>query len=190
MPKNKKVFERSAIRFTLSTYSLPLPSIFLNPSLSLCQRESNTTWLKNFQLGYKIFEASLKAATSILTKRSTSTALLMEEVVLIDEYDAPIIHFLGKDVAKAYENREILRAFYTVLKDNDPALEFVFITGVSKFSKVGIFSGLNNLTDLTMQSDYVTMFGYTQRELEENFVDEIEMAATRLKLDAFGVERH
>ena len=101
-------------------------------------------------------------------------------VVLIDEYDAPIIHYLGIDLEKAVENREILKEFYTVLKNNDPALEFVFITGVSKFSKVGIFSGLNNLTDLTMQSDYATMLGYTQRELEENFVEEID--ATSLKL--------
>jgi len=124
-------------------------------------------------------EANLSAKFEYLIQELSKSNKV---VVLIDEYDAPIIHFLGKDVAKAYENREILREFYTVLKNNDPALEFVFITGVSKFSKVGIFSGLNNLTDLTMQSDYVTMFGYTQRELEENFVDEIEMAATRLNL--------
>jgi hypothetical protein len=73
-------------------------------------------------------------------------------VVLIDEYDAPIIHFLGTDIDKAVGNREILREFYTVLKNNDPHLELVFLTGVSKFSKTGIFSGLNNLTDLTYGS--------------------------------------
>ena len=103
-------------------------------------------------------------------------------VVLIDEYDAPIIHFLGKDVVKAHENRETLREFYSVLKNNDPALEFVFLTGVSKFSKVGIFSGLNNLTDLTMQSDYATMLGYTQAELESNFAEEIEAVSIELKM--------
>ena len=124
-------------------------------------------------------EANLSAKFEYLIQELSK---VNKVVVLIDEYDAPIIHFLGKDVAKAYENREILREFYTVLKNNDPALEFVFITGVSKFSKVGIFSGLNNLTDLTMQSDYATMLGYTQRELEENFVEEIQAAATHLKL--------
>ena len=103
-------------------------------------------------------------------------------VVLIDEYDAPIIHFLGKDVVKAHENRETLREFYSVLKNNDPALEFVFLTGVSKFSKVGIFSGLNNLTDLTMQSDFATMLGYTQAELESNFAEEIEAVSIQLKM--------
>jgi hypothetical protein len=103
-------------------------------------------------------------------------------VVLIDEYDAPIIHYLGKNIEKAYENREILKEFYTVLKDCDQFLELVFITGVSKFSKVGIFSGMNNLNDLTLQADYATMLGYTQEELETNFVDEIETAASKLNL--------
>lgn len=89
---------------------------------------------------------------------------------------------MGKELDKAYQNRELLKEFYTVLKDLDAAIEFVFLTGVSKFSKVGIFSGLNNLTDLTMQSDFATMLGYTQQELEENFVEEIQAAATHLKL--------
>ncbi len=124
-------------------------------------------------------EANLSAKFEYLIQ---TLGQINKVVVLIDEYDAPIIHFLGKDVAKAYENREILREFYTVLKNNDAALEFVFLTGVSKFSKVGIFSGLNNLTDLTMQSDYATMLGYTQRELEENFVEEIDAASLKLQM--------
>jgi hypothetical protein len=103
-------------------------------------------------------------------------------VVLIDEYDAPIIHYLGKNIEKAYENREILKEFYTVLKDCDQFLELVFITGVSKFSKVGIFSGMNNLNDLTLQADYATMLGYTQEELESNFAEEIETAASKQNL--------
>jgi hypothetical protein len=103
-------------------------------------------------------------------------------VVLIDEYDAPIINFLGKDLNKATQNRDLLREFYTVLKDLDELLELVFLTGVSKFSKVGIFSGLNNLRDLTMDAQYATMLGYTQEELESNFEEEIEMAAQKLNL--------
>ena len=103
-------------------------------------------------------------------------------VVLVDEYDAPIINYLGKDLAKAIKNRDLLREFYTVLKDLDAYVELVFLTGVSKFSKVGIFSGLNNLRDLTMDAQYATMLGYTQEELESNFVEEIELAAEKLKL--------
>ena len=73
-------------------------------------------------------------------------------VVLIDEYDKPIIDYLGTDtttdgVPQAIENREILKVFYSILKDADPHLKLVFITGVSKFSRVSIFSDLNNLTD-------------------------------------------
>lgn len=103
-------------------------------------------------------------------------------VVLIDEYDTPIIHYLGVNLDQAIENRSILREFYTVLKDSDPFLELVFLTGVSKFSKTGIFSGLNNLVDLTMHPDYATMLGYTQEELEANFSEEMAVAAASLKL--------
>lgn len=100
-------------------------------------------------------------------------------IVLIDEYDAPIINYLGKEIEKAYQNRDLLKSFYTVLKDMDAALEFVFITGVSKFSKVGIFSGLNNLVDVSLHPQYATMAGYTQSELETNFVEEIASVAQK-----------
>ncbi|MBU6340480.1 MAG: AAA family ATPase [Bacteroidetes bacterium] len=103
-------------------------------------------------------------------------------VVLIDEYDAPIIHYLGIDLEKAIQNREILKEMYSVLKDMDPLLEFVFITGVSKFSKTGIFSGLNNLTDLSMHPDYASMLGYTQEELEFNFKEKIEETAQKMNI--------
>ncbi|MFM8362758.1 MAG: AAA family ATPase, partial [Haliscomenobacter sp.] len=93
-------------------------------------------------------------------------------VVLVDEYDAPIIHYLGTNLEQAVENREILREFYTVLKDCDTLLELVFLTGVRKFSKTDIFSGLNNLVDLSMHPAFATMLGYTQEELEANFPEE------------------
>jgi hypothetical protein len=103
-------------------------------------------------------------------------------VVLVDEYDAPIIHYLAKDLELAYANRELLKGFYSVLKELDTLLELVFITGVSKFSKTGIFSGLNNLVDLSMHPGFATMLGYTQEELESNFGEEIEAAGTALQL--------
>ena len=134
----------------------------------------------------KAFNVSLENEGNAGKFKELVTKLAQENkvVVLIDEYDAPIINYLGKEIDKAYQNRELLKEFYTVLKDLDSSIELVFLTGVSKFSKVGIFSGLNNLTDLTMQSDYATMLGYTQRELEENFVEEIQAAATHLKLSS------
>jgi len=103
-------------------------------------------------------------------------------VVLVDEYDAPIIHYLGKDLHAASENRDLLRGFYSVLKEMDAHLELVFLTGVSKFSKVGIFSGLNNLQDLTMHPAFATMLGYTQAELEGNFTAEMDATAAHLQL--------
>ena len=103
-------------------------------------------------------------------------------VVLIDEYDAPIINYLGKDIEIAYQNREILKEFYSILKDADQLLELVFLTGVSKFSKVGIFSGINNLQDISLHPAYATMLGYTQEELEHNFAEEITQTAEKRNL--------
>ncbi len=91
-------------------------------------------------------------------------------VVLIDEYDKPILDNITKSKL-ATEMREILRGFYTVLKGADPFLKFVFLTGVSKFSKVSIFSGLNNLEDITMASQFACICGYTQKDVETSFKD-------------------
>ena len=100
-------------------------------------------------------------------------------VLLVDEYDKPIIDYL-EDQEKAKENREILKQFYSVLKDADPYLEFVFITGVSKFSKVSIFSDLNNLKDLSINERYNNLLGITQQELGSQFNDRLhEIAALR-----------
>lgn len=95
-------------------------------------------------------------------------------VVLIDEYDKPIIDFLGDQTEKALENRDIMKSFYSVLKDADPHLKFVFITGVSKFSRVSIFSDLNNLQDLTTNKFYSGCCGITQDEFEHSFARELE----------------
>lgn len=96
--------------------------------------------------------------------------------VLVDEYDKPIIDFLD-DLPQATHHREMLKSFYSVLKDADPHLRFVLLTGVSKFSRVSIFSELNNLMDLTIYSDYATLLGYTQAELEHYFADRIDQLA-------------
>lgn len=101
-------------------------------------------------------------------------------VILIDEYDKPIIDYIGNDITLAQENGRALKAFYSIIKDSDPHLRFVFITGVSKFSKVSIFSDLNNLEDITLDWRYSQMLGYTQEELEHYFPEEIEATGKRL----------
>ena len=90
-------------------------------------------------------------------------------VLLIDEYDKPIIDYLGESTEKALENQGILKGFYSILKDADDYLRMVFITGVSKFSQVSIFSDLNNLQDITIDYRFGGICGITQDELENNF---------------------
>jgi len=94
-------------------------------------------------------------------------------VVLIDEYDKPILDAI-ENIEVARENREILKDFYSVLKDADPYLKLVFLTGVSRFSKVSIFSGLNQLQDITLNEEFSTVCGYTQSELESVFSDRLK----------------
>ncbi len=94
-------------------------------------------------------------------------------VILIDEYDKPIIDYLD-DLPQAKAHQKILKSFYSIIKDSDPYIRFLLITGVSKFSKVSIFSELNNLTDLTIHSKFSTLVGYTQAELEHYFEEGLE----------------
>jgi hypothetical protein len=89
-------------------------------------------------------------------------------VLLIDEYDKPLIDYLD-DIPQAKANQQTMKTFYSVLKDSDPYLEFLLITGVSKFSRVSIFSDLNNLFDLTFDRSASALLGYTQTELEQYF---------------------
>ncbi|MEQ8706992.1 MAG: AAA family ATPase [Phaeodactylibacter sp.] len=89
-------------------------------------------------------------------------------VILIDEYDKPIIDYLD-DIPKAEENRDTLKWLYSVLKDADPYIEFLFLTGVSAFSKVSIFSDLNNLSNITLSPQGYTLLGITQEELDTVF---------------------
>ena len=94
-------------------------------------------------------------------------------VVLVDEYDKPILDVLDNpDLAKA--NRDWLRGFYGIVKDSADHVRFVFVTGVSTFSKVSLFSGLNNLRDITLDPRYATVCGYTDNDLDTVFAPELE----------------
>ena len=94
-------------------------------------------------------------------------------VVLVDEYDKPILDALGTpEVARA--NRSFLRGLYSVIKSCDAHIKFTLLTGVSKFSKVSIFSGLNNLLDITLDPAYSAVCGYRERDLDKVFAPELE----------------
>ena len=91
-------------------------------------------------------------------------------VVLIDEYDKPIVEYIDPyNLEKANEQRDTLKEFFSILKDASKHIRFLLITGVSKFSKVSIFSDLNHLIDLTLIPQYSALCGYTQKELEYYF---------------------
>lgn len=102
-------------------------------------------------------------------------------VILIDEYDKPIIDKIH-DPQAAYKNREVLRQFYSIIKSADRYIKFVFLTGVSKFSKVSVFSGLNNLEDITLSGRYGALLGYTHEELLHYFADYLDVLAATGKM--------
>ncbi|MGB0932418.1 MAG: AAA family ATPase, partial [Chitinophagales bacterium] len=91
-------------------------------------------------------------------------------VVLVDEYDKPVTDFIDNP-SKAEENRKILKEFYTDLKADHKYLQKVFITGVSKLAKVSVFSGMNNVDDLSLMPDLNDVVGLTHEEVESNFAD-------------------
>jgi len=97
-------------------------------------------------------------------------------VVLVDEYDKPILDAIN-DPEQAAVHRAILRDLYSVLKDAAENLRFVFLTGVSKFSQVSLFSGLNNLNDITVDDDFAAICGYTDADLDTVFAPEFAAAA-------------
>ena len=94
-------------------------------------------------------------------------------VVLVDEYDKPILDNITNPTVAA-EMRDGLRNLYSVIKGQDANIRFAFLTGVSKFSKVSLFSGLNNLSDITLDARYSALCGYTQTELEHHFSEHLE----------------
>ena len=107
-------------------------------------------------------------------------------VILVDEYDKPILDNISDPNIK--EIQKCLKGFYGGLKDRDKQVRFLFVTGVSKFSHVSLFSGMNNLTDITMDARYACMFGYTQDELEANFGDRIAALAGERDIEEFKNE--
>jgi len=94
-------------------------------------------------------------------------------VILIDEYDKPILDHID-DRERARFNRDKLKSFYGLIKDMDEHLRFVMITGVSKFAKMNLFSGLNNLEDITIDEAYATICGYTHNEVKKAFADRLD----------------
>ncbi|MEM7531284.1 MAG: ATP-binding protein [Chloroflexota bacterium] len=104
-------------------------------------------------------------------------------VLLVDEYDKPITDFLG-DQAKVQEHVRVLKNFYSVLKATESShLHFTFLTGVSKYGKISIFSDLNNLIDITLAPQFSTLLGYTEGELTTYFGDHLADVASTMNIE-------
>ena len=103
-------------------------------------------------------------------------------VILVDEYDKPLLQAIGNETLQT-EYRNTLKAFYGVLKSCDRYIRFALLTGVTKFSKVSIFSDLNNLNDISMHAAYASLCGITEEELYQNFADDIHQLGEANEMD-------
>ena len=182
---NKELFKG------LKIYDLPYdwksyPVINLNISKTPCESAS----IMNESLCQLLRIAAEE--NGVLLSEQKHSGLLFDEliqkvskigkvVVLIDEYDKPLVENIYAPHIE--EIRQVLENFYINIKASDEHLRFVFMTGVTKFSKVSIFSKLNNLEDITMDERFATMYGYTQEELEQYFGERIDELADKNKVD-------
>jgi hypothetical protein len=146
--------------------------------------ESTTTYMRNLAEKYQItLNQKLADAcfAELIQRLHEKTG--KQVVVLVDEYDMPIQDALYKQLEQIDEIREFLQNFYRVIKGADEHLRFVFMTGVTKFAKVSVFSALNNLLDITFDEEYATLCGYTQEELESCFAPYLEELAAAHNCD-------
>ena len=118
-----------------------------------------------------IFESAPERLANLLENLHEQTGRRV--VVLVDEYDKPILDALDEP-GMARANRDLLRGLYSVIRDCHDHVQFCFLTGVSKFSKVSLFSGLNNLEDITLDPTFSSICGYAESDLDLVFADRIE----------------
>ncbi|MDR0653071.1 MAG: ATP-binding protein [Synergistaceae bacterium] len=129
------------------------------------------------QLGISV-ESSTPGDAFYSLMKNAAAKYKTSAVLLIDEYDSPILQNIY-DPSKAECSREVLRDFYIRIKAADKNLRFVFITGISKFTKMGVFSALNSLKDISAKDKYAAMLGYTEGELLSNFDGYLDKTAMK-----------
>ncbi|MYB34295.1 MAG: AAA family ATPase, partial [Gammaproteobacteria bacterium] len=137
--------------------------------------ESALSQLYSIEKAFEIELPPVKSATErlrhILEQLHRKSG--QQAVVLVDEYDRPVLNVLD-DSEKARANRDKLRNLYSILKDAEDHIRFVFVTGITMFSKTSFSSGLNNLTDLSLSPRYAAICGYTDRDLDAVFAPELD----------------
>jgi hypothetical protein len=160
------------IRIDFSNMFLETPELL---TVSLDESLSSSALKHNIELSSSTLSGKFAELIEALYEKTGQKI-----VVLVDEYDRAMVNNLGDaDILEA--NRIILRNFYSTIKACDRYLRFVFITGVSKFAGVSIFSGINNLHDITLTDKFAGICGYTQEELEYYFMENIDILAAKTK---------
>ncbi len=181
---NKKLFE--SLHIGHSNYEWKVHPII---DLSFSAMNTNSASLLEKDIEYNLLKIArrnaidIEDAPSIQTKFETlieELAVKNKVVVLVDEYDYPLINNIHNP-ALAEECRKVLHDFFAVRKDASEHLRFIFITGVTKFAKTSIFSGLNNLDDLSLMPEAALLLGYSHHELAHYFKDHIRSIADREK---------
>ena len=173
---NKVLFEGCHI--AQSNYDWqPYPVLLLNfgvmanktpEALEADLRDALTTM--DEEQGIKVARPSLESQLKALIKALAEKGKV---VVLIDEYDKPFIDRLhSPEVAEG--NRRLLRSFFGVLKSLEDYIQFTFITGISRFARVSVFSEANHLDDISITTKYAAMMGYTQEELGQYFAEHLQ----------------
>jgi hypothetical protein len=112
---------------------------------------------------------------------NTADKYKQKVVILLDDYDAPYTDFVNEP-DMAIKVRDVLRDYYVQIKSNEKHIRFVFITGISKFAKIGVFSTLNLTSDLSLNPKYVEMCGYTEDGIRQYFPDYLEETANYMKI--------
>lgn len=155
---------------------LPVLHITMNDAQKRTVDELNTAWLSILRdeaarnkVEFRADANSAPIAFKNLINDLAAKSPTGKMVLLVDEYDKPLLGHLEKPDVNEF--RDALKTFYSVIKSTEEKQRFMFMTGVSRFSKVSVFSDLNNLNDLTMDASVATLFGYTHDEVKGNFAE-------------------
>ena len=146
--------------------------------------ESLNTQLKRWEAQYGCKSEGLPLGErfqNLLISANKKSGL--RSVILVDEYDKPLLDVVDKSDMQEH-NKEVFKGFFSTLKSFDEYIQFIFITGVSKFHKVSIFSDLNQLNDISLSERFAGLCGITEKEIEEYFTEQIESFAEHRKITA------
>ena len=132
--------------------------------------------LEQLSREYKVDLSGQQTFTGKFQELIIQLSKINKVVILVDEYDKPILDHID-DIEEAKAQREVLKSLYSVIKSSDSYIRFVLLTGVSKFARTSIFSGLNNLEEISLDLEYATFLGYTEDELKKYFAQHIEILA-------------